>query len=45
MTNATSTTGAPPIILDGLRSIYISLYMALVVYTVMVTLPFLSTAL
>ena len=45
MTNDTTTTEAAPIIFDGWRSISISLYMALVGYTVMVTVPVLSTAL
>ena len=45
MTNDATTTGAAPIIFDGWRSISISLYMALVGYTVMVTVPVLSTAL
>ncbi|MFB3106759.1 MAG: MFS transporter, partial [Pseudomonadales bacterium] len=45
MTNDATTTEAAPIIFDGWRSISISLYMALVGYTVMVTLPVLSTAL
>jgi len=45
MTSDATTTGAAPVIFDGWRSITISLYMALVGYTVMVTLPVLSTAL
>jgi MFS family permease len=45
MTNGAATTGAPRIIFDGWRSISISLYMALIGYTVMVTVPVLSTAL
>ncbi len=45
MTNGANTTEATPVIFDGWRSISISLYMALVGYTVMVTLPVLSTAL
>jgi len=45
MTDDTTTTEAAPIIFDGWRSISISLYMALVGYTVMVTVPVLSTAL
>jgi predicted MFS family arabinose efflux permease len=45
MTSDSNTTEAAPIIFDGWRSISISLYMALVGYTVMVTVPVLSTAL
>ena len=45
MTNDATTAEAAPVIFDGWRSISISLYMALVGYTVMVTLPVLSTAL
>jgi len=45
MTSDSTTTEAAPIIFDGWRSISISLYMALVGYTVMVTVPVLSTAL
>ncbi len=45
MTSDATTTGAAPIIFEGWRSISISLYMALVGYTVMVTVTVLSTAL
>ena len=45
MTTDTAATEGVPIIFDGWRSISISLYMALVGYSVMVTMPVLSTAL
>ena len=45
MANDTTTDEHAPIIFDGWRSISISLYMALVVYSVMVSVPVLSTAL
>ncbi len=45
MTSEAPATEAAPVIFDGWRSIAISLYMALVGYTVMVTVPVLSTAL
>ncbi len=41
--DATTTKGAP-IIFDGWRSISISIFMALVGYTVMMSVPVLSTA-
>jgi predicted MFS family arabinose efflux permease len=44
MTDDSAGAGRPPIIFDGWRSISISLYMALVGYTVMVSVPVLSTA-
>ena len=44
MTNDTTTTATTAIIFDGWRSISISLYMALVGYSVMVSVPVLSTA-
>ena len=45
MTDDAGTTGGTPIIFDGWRSISIALYMALVGYSVMVSVPVLSTAL
>ncbi len=45
MNNATTNEAPPPIIFDGWRSISISLFMALVGYSVMVSVPVLSTAL
>lgn len=45
MTNNDSNNQGTPIIFDGWRSITISLFMALVGYSVMVTVPVLSTAL
>ena len=45
MSNDAPATGGTPIIFDGWRSISISLYMALVGYSVMVSVPVLSTAL
>ena len=45
MTNDATTAGGTPIIFDGWRSISLSLYMALVGYSVMVTVPVLSSAL
>jgi predicted MFS family arabinose efflux permease len=45
MTDDATTSGSTPIIFDGWRSISVSLYMALIGYSVMVTLPVLSTAL
>jgi predicted MFS family arabinose efflux permease len=45
MTNDTTASAGAPIIFDGWRSISISLYMALVGYSVMVSVPVLSTAL
>ncbi len=45
MTNDATSTGGTPTFFDGWRSISISLYMALIGYTVMVTVPVLSTAL
>jgi predicted MFS family arabinose efflux permease len=45
MTDATTATQRSPIIFDGWRSISFSLYMALVGYSVMVSVPVLSTAL
>ena len=45
MTNDTTTTGDTPIIFDGWRSISIAVFMALVGYSVMVSVPVLSTAL
>ena len=44
MTNDPTSTGGPPIIFDGWRSISFSLFMALVGYSVMVSVPVLSTA-
>ena len=44
MTNDSTTTLSTPIVFDGWRSISISLYMALVGYSVMVSVPVLSTA-
>ncbi len=44
MTNDATTTPSSSIIFDGWRSITISLYMALVGYSVMVSVPVLSTA-
>jgi len=44
MANDSTTTGRTAIIFDGWRSISISLYMALVGYSVMVSVPVLSTA-
>ncbi len=45
MSNDSVTSTSTPIIFDGWRSISISLYMALVGYSVMVSVPVLSTAL
>ena len=45
MANDATTTKGPPIIFDGWRSISLSLYMALVGYSVMVVIPVLTTAL
>lgn len=45
MTNDASTTGDATIIFDGWRSISIAVFMALVGYSVMVSVPVLSTAL
>jgi hypothetical protein len=45
MVNDATTTKGPPIIFDGWRSISLSLYMALVGYSVMVVVPVLTTAL
>ena len=45
MTEGATNTEDTPIIFDGWRSISISLYMALIGYSVMVTMPVLSTAL
>jgi len=45
MSSNTTTDSPAPIIFDGWRSITISLYMALVGYSVMVSVPVLSTAL
>jgi len=45
MPKQTTAAQGTPIIFDGWRSISISLYMALVGYSVMVTVPVLSTAL
>ncbi len=45
MTSDAAPAEAAPIIFDGWRSISISLYMSLVGYSVMVTVPVLSTAL
>ena len=45
MSNDAATTAGAPIIFDGWRSISTSLYMALVGYSVMVSVPVLSTAL
>ena len=45
MTNDATPTGHTPIIFDGWRSISIAVFMALVGYSVMVTVPVLSTAL
>ncbi len=44
MTNDSTTTSSASIVFDGWRSISISLYMALVGYSVMVSVPVLSTA-
>jgi len=44
MSNDSATSAGSPIIFDGWRSISISLYMALVGYSVMVSVPVLSTA-
>lgn len=45
MSNDSAVSTSTPIIFDGWRSISISLYLALVGYTVMVSVPVLSTAL
>ncbi len=45
MTNLITTAGKTPTIFDGWRSISMALFMALVGYTVMVSVPVLSTAL
>ncbi len=45
MATDSASTPPPPIVFDGWRSISISLFMALVGYTVMVSVPVLSTAL
>ena len=45
MINDSATLGASPNVFDGWRSISIALFMALVGYTVMVSVPVLSTAL
>ena len=45
MSNEAPAAGGTPIVFDGWRSISISLYMALVGYSVMVSVPVLSTAL
>jgi predicted MFS family arabinose efflux permease len=45
MTNDTATHSGTPIIFDGWRSITYAVFMALVGYSVMVTVPVLSTAL
>ncbi len=44
MTNDSTTASRTSVIFDGWRSISISLYMALVGYSVMVSVPVLSTA-
>jgi len=44
MTNDATSTGGTPIIFDGWRSISYSLFMTLVGYSVMVSVPVLSTA-
>jgi predicted MFS family arabinose efflux permease len=44
MTDHSLPNGRPPILFDGWRSISISLYMSLVGYSVMVSVPVLSTA-
>ena len=45
MTDNATNVGETPIIFDGWRSISFSVFMALVGYSVMVTVPVLSTAL
>ncbi len=45
MTDHATTTGSTPIVFDDWRTIAFAVFMALVGYSVMVTVPVLSTAL